>query len=287
MQAQFDNLVLSSFLLWINNKIATKGLAYTNVNCPFYPVPSNINGYYAYSNPYGQFISDISVPGAVVPTGVYLNSNFITTGVSGLKAINYERGNLYFSSPLPKTATLTGMFAVKELSINVVSEKDVTLLFESQTNIRPKIGQAIVSGLPLDTITYPSILIVTTDSINKPVAFGGLDETSLNISCYILANSQFQVDAVCSILRDLKYELVPLLSASEMPYNAFGHPKTGLFDYHQLHSEKIDNYSYLVVEDVNTSRYLRERYFSTNNINPECYVGTADFNLIKYRYPRQ
>ena len=44
-----------------------------------------------------------------------------------------------------------------------------------------------------------------------PFSFGGQDETKISVRAVVLADSQFDVDAVCSIFRDQKYELVPLL----------------------------------------------------------------------------
>ena len=69
MKPQFDNQVLSSFLLWFDNKLLTKGEAYQNVTGQFYSVLDDYYGYNAYASSYSQIVADASIPGAVLPTG--------------------------------------------------------------------------------------------------------------------------------------------------------------------------------------------------------------------------
>ena len=77
MKPQYDNKLLSSFLLYLDNKILSKGEAFVNHSGLFYPVENFFNGYYTYAAPYKQIVSDASITGANKLTGIYLDGNFI------------------------------------------------------------------------------------------------------------------------------------------------------------------------------------------------------------------
>ena len=64
MTNQFDNLLLSSLVLYYDNKILDKGTAYTNVTSQFYATSGDVNGLYAYAAPFKPFVSDDSITNA-------------------------------------------------------------------------------------------------------------------------------------------------------------------------------------------------------------------------------
>ena len=61
MQAQYDNIVMSSALLWLDHTILNKGAAFTNTSSFFYDVNSLYNGYNTYGSPFRQFVADESI----------------------------------------------------------------------------------------------------------------------------------------------------------------------------------------------------------------------------------
>ena len=69
MKPQFDNQVMSSMLLWFDNKLLTKGEAYQNTTGQFYSVSDEFYGYDTYASTYSQIVADASVTGATIPTG--------------------------------------------------------------------------------------------------------------------------------------------------------------------------------------------------------------------------
>ncbi len=95
MKPQFDNKVMSSFFLWFDNKVLTKGEAYENTTGQFYSTSDEYYGYQTYSSSYSQFVSDASITGATIPTGLYVGDNLINVGEGGsdgLYDINYLNG---------------------------------------------------------------------------------------------------------------------------------------------------------------------------------------------------
>ena len=89
MKAQYENEIMSNMLLYVDNKICTKGEAFTNHSGLFYPDANNkYQGYYSYSSPFNHLVNDRSVPGASVMSGVYVGSTF-TTGQAGALYVNH------------------------------------------------------------------------------------------------------------------------------------------------------------------------------------------------------
>ena len=77
MKAQFENKAMSSLLLYIDNKILTKGEAYTNITSgSVYPISNQYNGIHTYATPFKQLVSDTSIVGANVLSGVFQNGLF-------------------------------------------------------------------------------------------------------------------------------------------------------------------------------------------------------------------
>jgi len=66
MKPQFDNQIMSSFLLWFDNKLLSKGEAYQNTTGEFYSVSDEFYGYDTYASSYSQLVSDVSVSGVTL-----------------------------------------------------------------------------------------------------------------------------------------------------------------------------------------------------------------------------
>ena len=52
MKAQFDNTVMSSFYLWFDHTLLTKGEAFTKFSSFFYEADDMYQGYNAYGAPF-------------------------------------------------------------------------------------------------------------------------------------------------------------------------------------------------------------------------------------------
>ena len=77
MKAQFQHNLTSSFFMWFDNFLLTKGEAYTNKTGEFFYYDDTLidSDYTVFGSPYKQWVSDSSIDGATVPTGVYVNGN--------------------------------------------------------------------------------------------------------------------------------------------------------------------------------------------------------------------
>jgi hypothetical protein len=279
MKLGFDNKAISSFFLWFNHIILKKGEAYQTGGTLFYPINQTYNGLYTYASPFSQFVSDSSVTGATIPTGVYLNNSFVPTGVSGLVAIDYERGRCYFSSQ--QTARVSGNVSWKEFNVVLNSEPEQTILFETQYQKRPKIGQS-PTGLQNNEVTYPIIFIQHVGGTNDPFAFGGQDESKIEMGAIVLADSEANLTAVCSLFKDHEKTVIPFFIETDYPYNVFGAFKSGVYNYTALASGK----NHMFVDNVSVSKVNSALYSQVRAVNPKVFLGIIDFELSMVRYPR-
>ena len=279
MIAQHENKVMASFMLYVDNKICTKGRAFDNYASFFNETRQEYSSIYGYGSPFRQFIIDESVTNSpTIMTGAYLDGDPIHLGTSGFHSINHNKGHLYFTQQITGENRLSGNFAVKEYNIYLTNNTEAEVLFETKHHSNPKI---IEDAQPLDpdTKTYPAIFIKTTNSNNVPFAYGGIDNTIMDVRCIILSDSSFSLDAVCSILRDLSRTTVPFVQ-DDLPLNSLG-----------AYSGQALNYTGIAtgegpwIDSVDISQNLGvERY---GEIRSDVYAAFADFRLFDVRKPRQ
>lgn len=276
MKAQLDNILMSSMMLWMDNKILSKGQAFTNFSSNFYSVPNLINGLNSYGLPFKQIVCDSSIQGANLLSGVYVNNNFKTVGVDNFIGINPSQGQIYFDNV--QNGSLSGNYAVKDFNIYITSSPDENILFETQYKTRPKTIQT-ATGIAPNSITYPAIFLKNNGGINSPYAFGGLDKTNIEVRAIVLAENTFNLDAVSSILRDTSREYIPIIQNG--PFNSLGCVNNGYYNYNSLISN-IDVNSKFYISDVSVSRIINP----DNKSNQSIYSSVVDFALENIRYPR-
>jgi len=298
MKPQLDNTVMSSFYLWFDNTITRKGEAFANHSGHFYPVDSYYNTYYTYASAFRPLVCDHSIPNADIMTGVYIETgdgeyNFVVTGQNkyGFSGINYDQGELYFTGDITSGSYsgISGNFAIKEFSIHLTDESDENLLIETKFHKRPKVHEN-PTGLSKDEITYPAIFLRNDGSRNEPLAFGGIDQTYIDVRAIVFAESQFQLDAVCSIMRDSRYDFMPVMSESEMPFNGFGDYRDGKkYDYqYWATGQHHGGTGMFYIEEVYVQRFPRGMLEKSSivDVNPDIYFASADFTLTQIRRPR-
>lgn len=282
MIPQFDNLLLPSTILWADNVLLQKGQAYYNVNSKFYPINSYYNNLYAYASPFKQFAYDNSISGANVMTGIYVDGVFTTTGQRGFVGVNYEEGLAIFSAP--QGGLISGNFAVKEISTKSINENDEYLLIQNRFYNKNNILS--LTGNLTNQQPFPVIFFRNDESYNEYFSFGG-EDASLNVMrLIILADSQFQLDAVVSIFKDQKGTYYPLFLDNEMPFNSIGALKYGSFNYLSYKRPKIDNSQSVFIRDVRLTRFNSTSISEIKKINTQVYVGIIDVYTEYLRYPR-
>jgi len=277
MKAQLDNILMSSMIMWMDNIILKKGEAFQNYNSQFYPITNIYNGLYTYGLPFKQIVNDSSITGANLLSGVYINNSFIKVGQSGLSGINPYQGQVYFTaSQVGKT--ISGIYAVKDFNIYLTNQPEEELLFESEYRTRPKVTQS-PTGVPIEGITYPCIFLKNNGGTNEPFALGGQDQTMMEVRAVVLADNMFNLDAVCSLLKDTARKYVPLINS---PFNAFGSLNSGYYNYNTLTSGiDVSNDAFYITE-VNISKI----FANFNARNTQIFPAFIDFTLSNIRYPR-
>lgn len=288
MIAQFDNKAISSFLLWLDYVLMTKGTAFANVGTIFYPVTTRINGYVAYGAPFKPFVADSSISGAHVITGIFLNGIPVSKGQSGFVDINYQQGQLYFSSPLPKNTVVSGNYAVKDFELSITDEADEKILFENKYDIRPKTYQ-VQTGLVTESLTIPAIFIKNDGGNNDLFTLDGLEDSQINIRAVVLGDSQFLMDAVGSLFKDRARSRVPLLDIVDMPFNNLGGYRSGIaYNYNTFSTGRMQGNNSLFVRNVSFSKFTARNALASElkDLNASIYFGFIDFDLSMIRITR-
>ena len=295
MKPQFDNQVLSSFLLWFDNKLLTKGEAFQNTTGQFYSVLDDYYGYNAYASSYSQIVADASVPGAVLPTGgantlpptpgLYVGNTFYPVDNDKLVAIDYNNGRSYWDTAY--ASDITGSFAIKDFNVFLTNQTEDEILFQTQYTNRNQISNVVPTGLQPDTKTYPVVYLKNAGGRNEPFAFGGQDNTIVYTRAIIVADSQYEVDAIGSIFRDTQKEYIPLLTEAEQPFNALGGYRDNVqYNYTGITDCK-DESQKAFLDEVNISRFDRTLENEVRKFNPNVYSSIIDFEISKVRFPRQ
>ena len=270
--------ISSSLALYIDHKILSVGQAYTNHSSEFYRLnDKTFSSNSVYASPYKQFVYDYAVSGAQVPSGVYVNGNFINKGTTGLK-IDYLNGRAIFNQN-NNGFTVSGDYAVKDFNIYVNPVSNQELLFESKFELRPTFPQSL-TGLNSNQAVAPAIFIENLSSSSEDLAFGGLDKCYYNYSCMILADSNYQLEGVANILMDLKRKHFCVLD--ETPINRFGDFKSGNYHYwdyvaaHSQYQAFISDVDFFKVI-ANTDNNILKKY-------KDLRLGYCEFEIEVHRY---
>lgn len=264
--------------MMVDHKVSVKGEAFENVSGQLYPANKNLyQGYHTYASPFEQWVGDISVTGANIATGVFLNNIHVGIGVSGLASINYEQGQVYFSSALPSSTSVTASYSIKEVNVYLTEESEEKLLFFTKYTTRPKTAQSI-TGLPTDAITIPAIFLKIDGGRNDPFCLGGTDRKVTDIRGVIITKSAYELDAIGEILKNMSRLSCPLVDEG-VKFGALGY--TGVA------------YSYTGLATGTDSPFIRNADFiktptssSFRELNPELRKGIVDFELETYLDPR-
>ncbi len=276
MIPQYENQVMSNALLYVDNKICTKGQAYTNHSGLFYPARVNkYKNYYSYSSPFKQLVNDRSISGANILSGVYVGSTFTT----GNLYVNHYEGQVHFNSSQGSNK-ISGNYAIKDFSVAMTSKSETDILFETKYKLKPKVNQAI-TGLSYNQETYPIVYLKNMGGNNKPFAFGGQDMTSTNVRAIVLSDSAYKLDAVCSILKDTQNDGFKIIENSNLPFGALGLAPTGAYNYTGLQGSSTN--SHIFIKETNVTNNIPK---ITENVSAPIHAGFVDFKFESVRQPR-
>jgi hypothetical protein len=281
MIVQFSNLSNLSMYQWLQNEVLTKGQAYiTNTSRLYYDNDPRLpSGYVSYASPFKQWVYDSGI--APVPSGISGSFGFLGRGTSGLK-FDFENGRVLMSG-VGTDMTISGSYTFKELNFYLANSNEESVIVNEKYYLNARFSGAPTGPIPPYKITTPAIFVNQLNSNNNPFALGGIDETIVNFSLIIMAETMPQLDAVLSICRDTRYKYVPLLATSDYPINEWGDLKNGTgFAYTDLIASKGTPGNLYRIDRVMTSKLNAAR----TDINETLFVGIVDLDLTFIREPR-
>lgn len=288
MIIQFENKLVSSFLLYIDHQILKKGQAYTVQAVNFNKVNDafQVNGvdYYSFNSPFDQLVSDVSIPSGGF-SGISINGQNLNLGVSGFYGINYDGGQIYFTGTQYTGATVSATGCIKDFNIYLNNYTEEELLFETKFELRAKSTDQVISSssaLESKYISYPAIFIRMESANGEDFALGGLDKMISNFRCLVLAENTFALDAACSILKDLRKTEFNIIDPAVLPFSNFGAITGSGYNYDAQVATQPDK---SFIWDVSVSKIS----FSDSKIkltNPQVCSAIVDFEVYSFRDPR-
>ena len=282
MIPQFQHRLTSSFMMWFDNYLLTKGQAFTNLTGVFYNyederIPSV---YKVFGSSYKQWVSDYSVSGATVPSGVFVNGVFKgrPTGVSNTTSANildFDNGRALLSGVLA-SSTVTGSFAVKDFNIYYTNETEEDLILDRKKSSNESVGtnESFTYVAPYDQMV-PAIYINNSSIQNEPFAFGGTNQTNTNINAVVITKDPYNLDGVLSIFADSFNQSIVNIPFEESAYTEYGDLKSGFYNYQNLKTKYIDQPKFFVDKVVTSKLNDKERKSLLNDL----YVGFIDFDI--------
>ena len=279
MKEQFQHKLTNSFFLWFDNFLLTKGEAFSNkTGRLFYYADDRLDSTYrAYGSPYKTWVTDSSVTGATIPSGVYIGGNF--SGRNNGVVLDFENGRALVSGS-DTDLTLTGEFSVKDFNIYMTNDTEEDLVVENKYTVNSRLPSASEGAIsPYDDVV-PAIFISSSDAQNKPFALGGMQDTTVSMKAVILAEDPYQLDGVLSIFMDSVDECITPIPMTGYPITELGDLKDDSYNY----SGVTDGYSGLIdfyINDVTTSK-LTDR--DRKSLAHDLYVGFLDFDVQQHRY---
>lgn len=287
MKVQFENKVMSSLLLFVDHEVTQQGDAYTNHQTNFFKIDSLFSDYYVYATPFKQLVSDGGITGSSTPnllTGVYVDGDGpIGPGTSGLHSINHMQGQAYFTGATDPMSgkTVSGRYAVKDFNVFLTSLPEEQLLFETKLVLNPKTSDIkITTGVDSSSQTYPAIFIKDNGGRNEEYAMGGIEDTIINARAIILADSLFNLDAACGILKDTVRKKMSIIDQTDLNLNALGGYTGVTYNY-----TGVATGDYCYIDDVTVSKNVANRG-DFQNLNPNVFSAFVDFELHSHRMPR-
>ena len=279
MKEQFQHKLTTSFFLWFDNFLLNKGEAYSNKTGEFfyYSDPRVDSAYKVYGSPFKQWVTDSSITGATMPTGVYIDSSF--SGRDDGVVLDFENGRALVSGS-NTGLSLTGQFSVKDFNVYMTNDTEEDLVVENKYTVNSRLPSGPYTYIaPYDDVV-PAIFISSSDAQNKPFALGGMQDTTMAMKAVVLAEDTYQLDGVLSIFMDSVDECLNPISMTGYPITELGDLKEGSYNYTTVK----DGYSgdiKFYINDVKTSK-LTDR--DRKSLAHDMYVGFVDFDVQQYRY---
>ena len=288
MIPQFQHRLTSSFMMWFDNYLLTKGQAFTNTTGVFYNYEDERmpSVYKVFGSSYKQWVSDYSISGATVPSGVFVDGVFKgrATGASNTTSSNildFDNGRALLSG-VSATAVVTGSFAVKDFNIYYTNDSEEDLILDRKYSLNNNIGtnDVVTYVTPYDQMV-PAIYINNASIKNEPFAFGGTNQTRTSMNAVVITQDPYNLDGVLSIFADSFNQCIVDIPYAESAYTEYGDLKSGFYNYQSLKNKYINQQKFFVDKVVTSKLNDKERKSLLNDL----YVGFIDFDVSMIRNP--
>tara|TARA_R100000152_G_C6772901_1_gene200026 strand:- start:117 stop:977 length:861 start_codon:yes stop_codon:yes gene_type:complete len=282
MIEQFQHKFTTSFLLWFDNFLLSKGEAFSNKtgSLYYYEDPHLHSTFKAYGSPYKQWVTDSSIENANIPNGVFINGSL--SGRSDGVKLDFENGRALLDHS-SESLDVTGSFAVKDFNVYHTNETEDDLIVEKKYTVNSRLpGGPDTAITPYDQVV-PAIFLSSNTLSNKGFALGGMEETTIRAGAVILAEDSYQLDGVLSIFADSHNEAFTRIPMSGHPMNEYADLKDGSYSYTELVSNinaRHPNDRDFYVENVTTSKLADKARKSLAN---DLFVGFIDFDIQTHR----
>ena len=279
MKAQFQHNLTSSFFMWFDNFLLTKGEAYTNKTGEFFYYDDTLidSDYTVFGSPYKQWVSDSSIDGATVPTGVYVNGNL--SGRADGIVLDFDNGRA-LAAGASSTATVTGSFEVKDFNIYFTNDTEDDLIIENKYVVNSRVPSGPYTYItPYDDVA-PAIFLAASTLENKPFALGGMMDTVVLMKAVVISDDPYKLDGALSIFGDSVNEVIEPIPMSGFPYTELGDLKGDSYNYTGVKEGYAGETPYFV-DKVRTSK-LSDR--ARKAVANELYIGFIDFDVQQHRY---
>ena len=279
MIEQFQHKLTTSFFLWFDNFLLKHGEAYTNTTGQFFYYDDSRldSNYKAYGSPYKQWVTDSSITGATIPSGVFIDGSF--SGRSDGVVLDFDNGRALINNSVTDS-NITGEFAVKDFSVYLTNDTEDDLIVENKYSINSRLPSGPLTYIePYDDVV-PAIFLSTSQSENEPYAFGGMQETKVQAKAVVIAEDTYQLDGVLSIFMDSIDETITPIPMADYPITELGDLKGNTYSYTGTtndHTGQINFY----INKVRTSK-LSDR--TRRELANELYIGFIDFDIDQHRF---
>ena len=279
MKAQFQHNLTSSFFMWFDNFLLTKGEAYTNKTGEFFYYDDTLvdSDYTVFGSPYKQWVSDSSIDGATVPTGVYVNGNL--SGRADGIVLDFDNGRA-LAAGVSSTDTVSGSFAVKDFNIYFTNDTEDDLIIENKYVVNSRVPSGPYTYItPYDDVA-PAIFLAASTLENKPFALGGMIDTVVLMKAVVISDDPYKLDGALSIFGDSVNEVIEPIPMSGFPYTELGDLKGDSYNYTGVKEGYAGETPYFI-DKVRTSK-LSDR--ARKAVANELYIGFIDFDVQQHRY---
>lgn len=275
MLSQYSHDLVTSLMLWLDNRLLNQGQAYINVTGTLYRQPNSSIAGITYVSPYRSWVYDSCVAGATIPTGFYNTNGQFLTRQSGI-VMDFINGRVISSQDWG--ATLTGVYARKQVNLYFSSLQQVSYLLEQVFQENPNLSY-LETGFMGGGLAAPMIILTNALEYNTPWALGGEQKTENTIRAFVLTDSNYIQEGVNSICTDASYKTIPFCSYSDAPITSSGDIKGGIYNYCTGIFDRIGCQNGVWIDKV----YAR-KVNEDGNRNTTFYLSLVEFELSKPRF---